>query len=89
MSESLTIKTVLQEAIGVAALCLDCGHNAELNIDRINLPSHITLIQAAERLKCSRCGSKEIILGAVKEKHEGHSEADSEIIEATEPDQAD
>lgn len=73
MSESLTIKTVLNDAIGVAALCLECGHNDELNLDRIKLPSHITLIQAAEKFKCSVCGSKEIILGAVKEVPNAHT----------------
>lgn len=66
MSESPTIKMVLKDAIGVAALCLGCGHNTELNIDRMNLPSHITLIQAAEKLKCSICGSREVILGSIR-----------------------
>jgi DNA-directed RNA polymerase subunit RPC12/RpoP len=85
VSESPTIATVLKDAIGVAALCLGCGHNSELNMDRTGLPSHITLIQAAERFKCSNCGSKEIILGAVRETSNVNTRPDYEDFEIAEP----
>lgn len=38
--------------------CLDCQHNAEVNVD--SYPSHVAVPSIAGRMKCSKCGSKRV-----------------------------
>jgi hypothetical protein len=46
---------------GVRALyvnCLDCGHDADVNVD--DQPGHLPVPSFATRMKCSKCGSRNI-----------------------------
>jgi hypothetical protein len=42
----------------VIATCQSCGHNADVNVDA--LPETIAVPKIRRRLRCSRCGGKQI-----------------------------
>lgn len=42
----------------VAAYCLDCHHNAVVNVD--HLPGSVTVPSLAHRLRCSRCEGRRV-----------------------------
>ena len=42
----------------VIATCEACGHKADINVDA--LPENVTIPEAGRRLRCSRCGGKQI-----------------------------
>jgi Zn finger protein HypA/HybF involved in hydrogenase expression len=58
-------------ANGVRALavhCLDCTHGAEVNVD--DQPHHLDVPSFAQRLRCSKCGSKNVhVMPAWSVKH--------------------
>ena len=42
----------------VTASCANCGRSADVNVDA--LPETLTVPEAGQRLRCSRCGAKTI-----------------------------
>lgn len=42
----------------IYAWCLDCGHDATVNVD--HLPGHLAVPSFANRMKCSACGCRRI-----------------------------
>jgi hypothetical protein len=38
--------------------CLDCGHDATLNVD--DQPGHVAVPSFAARMKCSKCGGRSV-----------------------------
>lgn len=66
-SPSPTIANVLAEFAGIMAMCLGCGHHVELHADKLPMPRTTTLFDAASKMKCSRCKSKDIVIGIIKD----------------------
>lgn len=42
----------------IYAWCLDCSHDATVNVD--HLPDHLAVPSFADRMRCSACGSRRI-----------------------------
>ena len=55
----MTLATMRSHGVrSVLAWCNACGHHADLNVD--HLPDDLPVPDAALRMRCSRCDSKEI-----------------------------
>ena len=55
----MTLANMRQNSVrAVIATCQTCGHKADVNVDV--LPEAIAVPQAGRRLRCSRCGGKQI-----------------------------
>lgn len=67
MTDSPTVAMMREKGWPICPLCLGCHRIIEIHADRIRVPGTMTLIELANKMRCTVCGSREIIIGNPKE----------------------
>lgn len=67
MTDSPTVAMMREKGWPICPLCLGCGRIIEVHADRLRVPGDTTLIELADKMRCTVCGSREIIIGNPKE----------------------
>ncbi len=67
MSNSPTVGMMREKGWPICPLCLGCSRIIEVHADRLRVPGTMTLIELAKKMRCTFCGSREVIIGHPKE----------------------